>query len=226
MVHSSFFVILATIGALLVATSHATPLTWSLVSTEGPTARGHNFAYDPLSNSLILYGGLSNTTSTWIYDISGDTWRESTADSPPTRFYAYFGVVRVNGSSIFVVTHGIGGGSVEYGDVWVYDIARDNWYQPTITGEGPSIRYGGHFGAFGNALWVGGGFTKVTSPWSRYIDTYRLVFSLPNEARWEVVHPQPSSGNQFNPLAPHSRCLQGSSVVDVNTLVFWGGCLR
>lgn len=205
-----------------------TPLTWRRLSDSAPNGFGSAFAYDSQSNSLVLFGrfAAAENSSTWIYDVAGDFWSaldESPSD-PLTRRYAYYGIVQVNGTSLFVVTHGIG--ADEYSDVWVFNIGTQIWYQPVVTGSGPGARYGGHFGAIGDTLWVGAGFTLTTSIPSRYIDTYRLIFSLPNQASWEMVHSQPTSGNQFNPLVPHGRCLHSSSVVDVNTIVMWGGCMR
>lgn len=217
------------------ALSLSNPLTWRLLSDSGPKGFGSALVYDNSSHSLLLFGSLTtNNTSasagpeTWRYDLSSGTWsmlHNGTGARPDNRRYAYFGLVRVNGLSLFVVSHGHLG-SVEYEDTWVFSLDTGMWARLDASGSGPGARYGGHFGAWENILWMGSGFTKTTSIPSRYIDTYRLIFTDRETARWEVVHGQPTSGNQFNPLVPHGRCLQGSSVVDEDTLVMWGGCMR
>ena len=95
--------------------------------------------------------------------------------------------------------------------------------------DAPPTRYGGHFGAlYGDTdtLWIGSGFTLTTALPSRYIDTYKLIFTSRTTARWEELFGEPSRGNQFNPLQPHGRCLQGSAVVEPEKLVMFGGCMR
>ena len=103
------------------------------------------------------------------------------------------------------------------------------WAQLEPEGNGPSFRYGGHFGtAYGdsNTFWLGSGFTETTPLQTRYIDTYKLVFSSPTAATWEQVYGQPSPGNQFMPLSPHGRCLQASTVIAGAGVVMSGGCMR
>ena len=232
---------MVTVGAVLLVTfipSVFSALTWTKISdNEGPEKReGAALVFDEWNDVLVLFSGRTATkrypTDTWFYDISNDTWRivayGNISSTPPGRRYSYFGLVRINETSLFVVSHGFG--RVEYKDTWTFNMDTFTWTElNNIAGDGPGERYGGHFGAvYGttNTMWIGGGFTKVTNLPSRYIDTYKLIFTSLSEAHWELVHPQPTSGNQFNPLVPHGRCLQGSAVVGEEMLVLWGGCMR
>ncbi len=208
-------------------------LTWTRItplSAESPGARiGGAFGYDSVSN---LFGGsVSGTLSadTWWYDVDSNMWEEvDTTSAPLGRLYSFYGVVNVSGESVFVVSHGTG--ADEYGDTWAFSFVTRQWSEVTTDGPVPPIRYGGHFGAvYGpatNEFWMGAGFTLTTTHATRYIDTYKLIFRSPTTATWVRVFGQPSNGNQFNPLAPHGRCLQGSAVVRPEQLVIFGGCMR
>ena len=207
-------------------------LTWSEIPTaeeNRPSPRsGSAFGYDPLGDQLILFSGFGGSNETWLFDLGTGNWSEVqvTQPAPAARGFAYFGVVTVDGESLFVVTLGLLGG-VEFNDVWVFRFNTGEWMEIQPQGRGPGPRYGGHWGADGNVFWIGSGFTETTKPLqTRYIDTYRLVFSSPTEAAWDQVYPQPSPGNQFMPLSPHGRCLQASAVIPGSGLVFAGGCMR
>lgn len=199
---------------------------------DGPLARqGHSLVFDDLANQLVLFGGANSSgdqlNDVWLFSIDNGTWTQPAVSSPtpPGRRYAYSGLVRVSGQSLLVITHGFG--EVEYSDVWTFNLDTQEWTELQLEG-GPGARYGGHFGsAFGatDAVWVGGGFTATTTLQTRYIDTYKLIFSG-NQASWEQVHAQPTVGNQFRPLLPHGRCLHGSAVVREEELAMWGGCMR
>ena len=217
-------------------------MTWerlSEVSNMSPAPRSrHAMGFCNSTQELIVFSGRTSSglsSETWIYNMSGGVWSmwsdgASGAD-PPARMDSFHGVIQA--MDIFVVAQGIGSNGTEYGDVWVFHCRRRTWTEITdlINGTGPSIRYGGHFGSYfskdDNSLWLGSGFTKTTGLYpSRYIDTYKLTFSAFNNAAWETLHRNPSSGNQFNPLVPHGRCLQGSAVVSQSQMVMYGGCLR
>lgn len=212
-------------------------LTWSQVPAGGglPSPRqAFAFGYDPLGNRLIVFGGATASgpgNDTWIFDVESGNWSEvRPTQAPEARMDAYFGVVRVDGESLFVVSLGFSSaGAGEYDNVWAFRFNTSQWSRIYPVGKGPGPRYGGHFGAaYGdsNTLWVGSGFTGTTPLATRYIDTYKLVFSNLTAATWEEVYPQPSIANQFRPFAPHGRCLQTSTVVGNAGLVMAGGCMR
>ena len=223
--------------AVLLPCITAEGLTWSQVTAGGglPAPRqAFAFGYDPLSNRLIVFGGATASgaaNDTWIFDVESGNWSEvRPTQAPEGRMEAFFGVVRVDGESLFVVSHGFStAGPGEYANVWAFRFNTSQWSRIYPGGEGPGPRYGGHFGAaYGdsNTLWVGGGFTATTPLATRYIDTYKLVFSNFTGATWEEVYPQPSVANQFRPFAPHGRCLHMSAVVGNAGLVIAGGCMR
>ena len=220
--------------ALIYLCIHVTcaSLTWRKVSETGPTARdGSALAYDKWSDVLVMFGGDIIDHDTWIYNLSSNEWNTvaaNTTSSPLSRKYAYFGLVRVNDTSLFVVSHGVIG-EQELSDTWTFNMDTYTWNQPTISGTGPANRYGGHYGTLfegSNIFWMGGGFTLTTPLATRYIDTYQLIFDDISNARWIQIYLQPTIGNQFNPLVPHGRCLQGSGIVNNYTMVLWGGCMR
>ena len=210
-------------------------LTWTRVAQNGDRPDPRNwfaFGHDPLSNSLIVFSGVTaNETEmndTWIFNIADGTWTEvSPSSAPAGRADSYYGVLRVNGESLFVVTHGFWDSELD--DVWAFRFSTNEWTEIKPTGRSPGRRYGGHFGAaYGdsNVLWVGGGFTAEAGLLPiRYIDTYKLEFTDFTTATWEEVFPQPSVGNQFLPFQPHGRCLQTSAIVGQMGLVIAGGCM-
>ena len=214
------------------------PLTWEKLYDEtntnftGPSEReGHAFGYSRKSNVLIVFSGRSGNNimnDTWLFNLTTQMWRQVvTPTALKGRFYSYFGVIEKY--NIFVVSHGIAS-TTEYKDVWAFNFTTETWYPVIITGGGPNERYGGHFGAYwdtdSDSLFLGGGFTSVTLLPERYIDVYRLQFSDATAATWHILHSNPTPANQFNPLVPHGRCLQASTVVQSNKLVMFGGCLR
>ena len=235
----------AFIAVVLAAAFAATSaqLRWTRLSDgDGPGSRqGAAMAYDYVGNRLVIFGGLTNESTypndVWTYDVDSGDWsqviNETTTENdaaPPGRQLAYSGIVTVDGTLMLVVVFGIAG-VVEYDDVWVFRLDTYEWTSVTIENmnEAPLTRYGGNFGAvYGStdSLWMGGGFTLTTSLATRYSDLYKLVFSSRSSARWEELYGQPSSGNQFNPLQPHGRCLQGSAVVEEEKIVLFGGCMR
>ncbi len=218
-------------------------LTWSQITpaVDAPymwpgEREGGGLGYDGGSNQLILFGGFGNETfptDTWLYNVQSGSWEEILAyPTPEGREYFYHGVVTVDGVSLFVVSHGLGydyEGYVEYDDTWAFNFDTMQWSEIATDGAIPGPRYGGHFGAvYGpvtNELWMGAGFHTSTLG-TRYIDTYKLVFTTLTAATWVRVWGQPTPGNQFNPLVPHGRCLQGSAVVRREQLVLFGGCMR
>lgn len=218
---------------LLLSTGFAS-LTWRRLSDDGPPRDGPALVYDKWNDVLVMFGGSDGSypVDTWIYNFTTNEWSivaNGSGLAPTGRSYAYFGLVRVQNTSLFVVSHGFGSGGTEFSDTWTFNMDTYTWSQPTTSGIGPDPRYGGHFGSLydgSNIFWMGAGFTLSTPLATRYIDTYQLIFDQISTARWVEVHPQPSIANQYNPLVPHGRCLQGSSIVSRDTLVLWGGCMR
>ena len=213
-------------------------LRWSLVQTAGntPAARqGHNLVFDDQSNQLVLFGGVDagglRLNDVWLFNITSRTWTESAVNSsvrPAARSYAFAGVVRVNSVSLLVIASGFGDLSAEFDDIWTFNLDTNRWNELEVEG-GIGTRYGGHSGYVfggGNAVWMGGGFTFSTGLATRYIDTYILTFEDVSQATFEEIYGQPSVANQFQPLRPHGRCLQGSALVREDELVIWGGCMR
>ena len=214
-------------------------LRWSQVQTmgAGPAARqGHVLVFDDDSNQLVLFGGTDENgtqlNDVWLFDVENEnaTWTApdiTSSDAPEGRSYAFSGLVRVNGQSFLVIAGGFGDG-IEYGDLWTFNLDTSAWLQLQVEG-GIGIRYGGHSGYVfegGNVVWMGGGFTFSTGLATRYIDTYILTFQDVDQASFEEIYGQPTVANQFQPLRPHGRCLQGSALVREDELVIWGGCMR
>ena len=233
--------------AVLLATAFSittAQLKWRLLddgNNDGPGPRqGGAMAYDYSTNSLVVFGGMSNESTlpndVWTYDVSGNSWSQvhsggNDTTVPTGRLYFNFGIVTFEGTVMLAITHGIGSGMAEYDDVWAFRLDTNEWNEINIDNPdaAPGERYGGHFGAlYGDTdtLWVGAGFTLTTTLATRYIDTYKLRFTSRSSARWEELYGQPSRGNQFDPLHPHGRCLQGSAVVEEEKMVMWGGCMR
>ena len=234
------------LAAVVLATAFSittAQLRWRLLDSgdngPGPRQRG-GIAYNHATNTVVVFGGMSNESTLpndlWAFDVDVGGWIQvhgggNETVAPAGRLDFNIGIITAQGTTMLVVVFGIGAGSFEYDDVWAFDFNASEWREITIENpsDAPPTRYGGHFGAlYGDTdtLWIGSGFTLTTALPSRYIDTYKLIFTSRTTARWEELFGEPSRGNQFNPLQPHGRCLQGSAVVEPEKLVIFGGCMR
>jgi hypothetical protein len=55
---------------------------WNSPGASGPAGRDHaQLAYDPMRDQLVLYGGLSSDTSTWLWNANG-TWTQRAVAGP------------------------------------------------------------------------------------------------------------------------------------------------
>ncbi len=85
------------------------------------------WAYDSINNVIVLFGGLAETSETWLYDLASETWEQKfPVVSPPSRavhtitFDSKNGVVVLFGG--YRTSH-----ADELNDTWVYDVGTNTW---------------------------------------------------------------------------------------------------
>lgn len=118
-------------------------------SATRPSARSlHVFAYDPGSDSFVMFGGvgvglLGDTWTMRIVDGVAE-WTELELDvSPPPSFGAFYGVDEANGR--LVLYSGQTGSAFRMGeDAWVFDFRSDppGWTELQLPGTPPGRRNG------------------------------------------------------------------------------------
>jgi hypothetical protein len=119
---------------------------WSEVKVVGSVPPGSSFpamVYDTVTKKVILFGGQSNTTGTfmnqtWAYDVRQKTWTQKAlgTTAPPVDSTAYWAMPAL----AYVTTTGKvlyhqAGGSGAPAD-WQYDPVADSWSKLTSTGGG------------------------------------------------------------------------------------------
>ncbi len=173
------------LGPAFAAADAAAPRWTQLSPRTHPTPRGgHAAAYDPLSQRLIVFGGLAGATQladTWAWD--GTNWSAvATTGAPPPRTRAAFAYDEV--THTLVLFGGFNGTDGYLGDTWVFDGPTNTWTEmhpehAPQAGTGPT---GFTDPATGHAV-VFGGFNKFASPGQQYQNaTWRW-----NGADWEPV---------------------------------------
>ncbi|HKU69009.1 MAG TPA: kelch repeat-containing protein [Candidatus Baltobacteraceae bacterium] len=143
---------------------------WTLVQTPvaPPPRTRASLEYDPVTGTLILFGGLGTTdflADTWSWN--GTAWRQiATTASPPGRYdasLAYYGPGKQ-----LVLFGGLTMGAALVGDTWTFD--GSNWQQ--VSTVGPTARQGAALEPQSNGtLVLFGGYTNNT-----------LVGLLPHQA--------------------------------------------
>ena len=93
------------------------------------TRKGACMAFDDLNNSLVVFGGVSQSenrsgfrNSLWRFDLDANAWSvlashdngDGAGSAPTPRAFLFCGIVRVAGESVFVLSHGFGAGNAEY----------------------------------------------------------------------------------------------------------------
>jgi hypothetical protein len=141
MVRSPWFS--AAVAGLAVALAPLAPaqdVTWNALSptTPFPQRSSTASAYDPVSASLIVFGGFdasSYSSETWAF--AGGNWSLlSPASSPPARAGASMAYDTVK--SKLILFGGFDG--LNYlGDTWIFDGATTSWTQATPTVSPPAV---------------------------------------------------------------------------------------
>ncbi len=109
-----------------------------------PPARAfHAMAYDPASNGVILFGGMSGPEAyfndTWLYDCKTGVWNDAKPAGavPPARA---FHALALDPDSGKVVLFGGYDATQYFGDTWVYDLAANSWTEASPSGSAPPER--------------------------------------------------------------------------------------
>ncbi|TFK75923.1 hypothetical protein BDN72DRAFT_809719 [Pluteus cervinus] len=225
------------------------PLQWinlsNLVqgSSPPPPLKDAAIGYDETSRSLIIFGGESESgfvqSQTYLLNLDTLTWSKPSPPanlqrSPAARSAAIAGIdFAASNRHGFVVIGGKASDGTGLGDVWEYDFINQFWSQVTISGTGPSARWGAAGGIDfltppiqdpvvpgpNNTFYLAGGFdgTNVI-PLS---DVWRLNISgtlssnLPDDSQGSWDH------LTIDGLPP--RFHQGGTVVS-QSIIAAGGC--
>ena len=170
-------------------------------------------AWDPVSNRLFVFGGLStsNQDDLWSFSIARQQWSLVAADGV-IRPLARFGHTLVYDSLRRRLILFAGQANSFFSDVWAYDLAANTWQQLAAGGVGPPSRYG-HSAVYDpklNRMVISHGFTTA----GRFDDTW--AFDLAANS-WKDITP---AG-----IKPTKRCLH-HAVLDEkgNAMYLYGGC--
>ena len=179
-------------GSAILAPDAALPFAWenitSNLASSPPSRYGESIAYDPVSNSLVLFGGQgvnSNYLSdTWVY--SNSRWSSETPEKPNSTNNP---PARAGASMAFDPTFGgillFGGknGVAPFQDLWLFQ--GGNWSNLTSRyPSGPPARVYASmaFDSVDNEMLLFGG----RNPTKVFGDTWAL-----NSAQWTNVTPSP-----------------------------------
>jgi hypothetical protein len=169
-----------------------TTMTWeNMEPTLSPSPRAATtMVYDPVGKQMILFGGFGLghsvvSNETWTYDYPANEWsRIETKNAPSER--ASYGVALDTARNELVLF----GGFTELGyfnDVWVYDIAMQDWRVAEISGTSPAPRGAMSFtyDTKNDHFIMFGGFSDE----GFYGDTWVLD---PESLQWNEVMPEAS----------------------------------
>jgi Galactose oxidase, central domain len=176
----------STAVALLLPAATAQSSTWTALPAGFPPRSTMASAWDPVSNSLVIFGGYDDSNyknETWLFD--GSTWSmANTPVAPPARAAASMAFDQTSQKLVL-----FGGFNGQYkNDTWLWDGATHTWAQafPTVSPKavtGPMLftdpvtgrvdQYGGYDGQFYQLKtyrWTGTTWQDLapsTSPWAR-----------------------------------------------------------
>jgi len=183
-----------------------------------PAARAqHQMAYDPISGTVVMFGGILETDGeqvgdTWAYDAAAATWTElqPTGASPSAR--SSFSMVYDDMDQQIILFGGWDKEeSAHLDDTWAYDPIENTWTELTPAGDVPSAR-GSHSMAYDpvlNAVILFGG----TDSTSYFDDTWIYDFATNT---WTEVLP---TGEIPPARAGHRMAYDPSS----GTVLLFGG---
>ncbi|MBI1390125.1 MAG: hypothetical protein GC154_16915 [bacterium] len=109
--------------------------TWTRLNVDGPAPRsGHALIFDPVSETVVLYGGKQGSfewdEDTWQWD--GECWTEVAADGPPPRFNH---AMAYDPKSRTIVLMG-GESDRIWGDTWEWNSVSRSWTRLSSQGPG------------------------------------------------------------------------------------------
>jgi hypothetical protein len=123
--------------------------TWTELHPTGqlPLARqGHAMVYDPVTERVILFGGLDDSdrtilNDTWSYDPAANTWTElqPVGAVPFARFE--HDMVYDPTSQTAILFGGTAGGMTGLNDTWAYHPESGEWTKLQLTGDVPLPRF-------------------------------------------------------------------------------------
>ncbi|MBI2689833.1 MAG: hypothetical protein HYX27_26300 [Acidobacteria bacterium] len=168
-------------------------------------------AFDPPSNSILLFGGQDTTARNdlWSYSLDTYQWRPLAPGGakPDARFGHTLNYDPLRRR--LILFGGQAGGF--FSDLWAYDIAANQWSRLAENNAGPSRRYGHSaiYDAARNRIIISHGFTGR----GRFDDTW--AFDLAAN-RWSDLSPE---------TRPLRRCLH-HAVYDAagDQMFLYGGC--
>jgi uncharacterized protein (TIGR03437 family) len=191
---------------------------WSQLSgnSGGPSPRyGHSAIYDPTRDRIVLSHGFTSEQGrfddTWAFDLKSNSWRDiSPSSSRPLRRCLHHAVY-VPQSDQMLLYGGCssGFGPCPQGDLWSFDLARNQWTQiVTAMSPAPRQRYGMVFDDNRRKLVLFGGLGGPALN-----DTWEYD---PASIAWTQITPGGDAG------APRFR-QEAAFASDLRTAFFFGG---
>lgn len=187
---------------------------------------------DNVGGVFYAFGGKSETgralDDTWQLTLSENsqeyTWVEiPTTSSIPARFSMLGGIVRLGNVPYLVITTGDNGG-LRYGDVWYLRVGESpgsSWTKLNPNGVTLEPRYGSLGGVVpgSTTLMVSHGFDK-----KRFSNAVSMDLSglLEDDVEWKEIF---KGTSEYNPSAPHARCLGAGTITRDFEIILFGGCL-
>ena len=222
-----------TLILLLLASVASSKLKWRQLFAKNDSdqfpapRRDSSIGYDRAANQLVIFGGKGseNFGDTWIFDLEVKNWTKvpATTDSkgvsiPEKRFSMVYGTA----GKFFYISTGEYSGSPRtfFNDILQFEFATKKWKR---LGENskvkPEVRYGSSGGIFDDGSGKNGFYVTHGFSGTRYSNTFKFDF---DKDEWQEKF---SGSNNYNPKYPHSRCLQGGTMIKPDELVMYGGCL-
>ena len=120
--------------------------TWTNLEPAGPIPPGRSdagMAYDPVSGTVILFGGVDGEfnclADTWAYDPESNAWSKlQTTVAPDAR--SGIGMAYDPHSERIILFGGVDSQLVCYSDTWAFDAGSGTWTQLSPPGEIPMAR--------------------------------------------------------------------------------------
>lgn len=179
-----------------------------------PARYRSSMVYDSLEKETILFGGASDSGAlqdTWTYSSGLNRWAKRDPENPPSN-RSHSGFAFNSRANEAVLFGGYGGGfDGYYGDLWTYDLSRDEWTDITEHAVPPPCRSAAiaYDSRIGRSILFGG------APGNAYANCGTYSYDLATNT-WARLYPA---------CAPPARSMIPMVYDSLNDeMVIFGGC--